>query len=345
MRLPWRPIYYLSTLPFHPMQALLDAIAAMPLPREACRIFHGRGGVHPGCEQWTLDAYPPVWVLTSFAPVADGQLDTIAAALQDRWTQIAPAGEPLNWVFQHRGEALRTEGRTDTRLMAGSVPDPHIVTEQGARYRVHVLKGQNHGLFLDMAEGRRWVRDHMADFRAREAEAGRAVVRGAKVLNLFAYTCAFSVVALQAGARQVVNVDMSHGAIATGQQNHQLNGLTTGASFLAHDIFSTWGKINRTGPYDLVIVDPPSYQKGSFIATKDYARLMRRLPDLLAPGGHALLCLNAPELGTPFLQTQMQELAPELSFVARIANPAAFADVDAERALKVLVYRAPELAD
>lgn len=315
------------------MQALLDAIAAMPLPTDAVRIFHGRGSMHPGCEQWVLDAYQPVFVLTSFAPVTDGELTAIGAALQARWAQIAPDGEPLNWVFQHRGEALRIEGRSETRLMAGAVPDPHVVTEGSARYRVHVLRGQNHGLFLDMAQGRRWVRDF--------AEARRADRYGLKVLNLFAYTCAFSVVALQAGAKHVVNVDMSHGAIAVGQQNHQLNGITTGAAFLPHDIFSSWGKINRSGPYGLVIVDPPSYQKGSFVATKDYARLMRRLPDLLAPGGHALLCLNAPELGLDFLQDQMRELAPELRFVERVANPAAFADADEARALKVLVYAAP----
>jgi 23S rRNA (cytosine1962-C5)-methyltransferase len=136
-----------------------------------------------------------------------------------------------------------------------------------------------------------------------------------------------------------VNLDMSHGALTTGQQNHQLNGILAGASFLAHDIFSSWGKITRSGPYELVIIDPPSYQKGSFVATKDYARLMRRLPDLLVPGGHALLCLNAPELGMAFLQEQMQALVPGLDFVARVANPAAFADVSAERALKVLVYQ------
>jgi 23S rRNA (cytosine1962-C5)-methyltransferase len=92
-------------------------------------------------------------------------------------------------------------------------------------------------------------------------------------------------------------------------------------------------------------VDPPSYQKGSFVASKDYARLMRRLPDLVAPGGHALLCLNAPELGPAFLQDAMRELAPELQFVERVANPAVFADRDEERALKVLVYRAPALRD
>jgi 23S rRNA (cytosine1962-C5)-methyltransferase len=314
------------------MQALLDAIAAMPLPTDAQRIFHGRGGLYPGCEPWTLDVFPPVFVLTSFAPAAEAQLDAVGAALQARWAQLAP-GQALNWVFQHRGEALRLEGRSDTRLMAGGVPEPHVVAEDGARYRVHVLKGQNHGLFLDMAEGRRWVARHVAAHRA-------ATGRGARVLNLFAYTCAFSVAALRAGAAQVVNVDMGRGAIASGQHNHQLNGLAD-ARFLAHDIFSSWGKITRGGPYDLVIADPPSYQKGSFVATKDYARLARRLPDLLAPGGHALLCLNAPELGSAFLQAQVRAEAPGLAFVARVENPPVFADVDGERALKVLVFRAP----
>ncbi|MEG0001844.1 MAG: class I SAM-dependent methyltransferase [Comamonas sp.] len=309
------------------MQALLHAIATMELPTDARRIFHGRGGLHPGCEQWALDAYAPVLLLTSFKPVPEEELAAIGAALEQRWQQIG-AGAPLNWVFQ-----CRHEGRSDTRLMAGSVPEPHVVTENGTRYRVHVLKGQNHGLFLDMAEGRRWVHEHVAAHPERE--------RGLKVLNLFAYTCAFSVVARQAGARQVLNLDMSSGALAIGQQNHQLNEISDGASFLAHDIFKTWGKITRGGPYHLVVVDPPSYQKGSFVATKDYAKLMRRLPELLRPGGHALLCLNAPELGQDFLQSQMQELAPELAFAGRVANPAVFADVSPERSLKVLVYRAP----
>jgi 23S rRNA (cytosine1962-C5)-methyltransferase len=313
------------------MQALLNAIATMALPTDAQRVFHGRGGLHLGCEQWALDAFPPVLLLTSFQAVPEAELATVGAALLARWQQIAP-NEPLNWVFQ-----CRAEGHIETRLMSGSVPEPHVVTEHGARFRVHVLKGQNHGLFLDMAEGRAWVRQWVRDYPPTQPRL--------KVLNLFAYTCAFSVVALQAGAKQVVNLDMSQPALAIGQQNHQLNGISTGASFLAHDIFKTWGKITRGGPYGLVIVDPPSYQKGSFVATKDYARLMRRLPELLAPGGHALLCLNAPELGLAFLQDQMKELAPELNFVQRVANPAVFADVSPERSLKVLAYQLPPLPE
>jgi len=311
------------------LQALLNAIATMALAHDAQRIFHGRGGLHPGCEHLALDAYPPVLVLTSFQPVDDDALATIGTTLALRWALIAP-DQPLNWVYQ-----CRAEGHVETRLMAGAVPDPHTVSEDGTHYKVHVLRGQNHGLFLDMAEGRRWVRQHV------EVHPKTLAF---KVLNLFAYTCAFSVVAMQAGAKQVVNVDMSQGALAIGQQNHRLNGIHAGASFLAHDIFKTWGKITRGGPYDLVILDPPSYQKGSFVATKDYARIIRRLPALLAPDGYALLCLNAPELDTAFQQNHMQEQAPELRFVQRIANPATFADVSPERALKVLLYQAPPIS-
>lgn len=307
-----------------PFQALLDAIAGIDhVPADAQRLFHGRGGLHPGCEPWTLDFYPPAWLLTSFQPVADDDLATVQAALRQRWDAIAP-GQPLNLVFQHRDEV-----RATTRLLAGTVPDPHDVSEQGARFKVHLLKGMNHGLFLDMAEGRRWVRAHVA---ARP---------GAKVLNLFAYTCAFSVVAMQAGAGQVINVDMAGGALSIGKQNHHLNGITQGASFLPHDIFSSWGKITRSGPYELVIMDPPTYQKGSFVAEKDYARLVRRLPDLLAPGGHALLCLNSPKLGPDFLQDLVSAQAPGIDFVERLANPPAFADASPARALKVLVFKAP----
>ena len=305
------------------MQALLQAIASMPLVSQAQRLFHGRGGLHPGSEHWQLDVFAPVFLLTRFGPASEAELECIGAALARRWAEIAP-DQPLTWVYQCRQGA-----QVQSRLMAGSVPEPHVVQEAGARYRVHLLRGQNHGLFLDMAAGRRWVHDYCAQQRG----------QGLRVLNLFAYTCAFSVAALQGGAQQVVNVDMAQGAMAIGQHNHQLNGLQAGASFWVHDIFKSWGKIGRAGPYGLIIVDPPSYQKGSFVATKDYARLLRRLPELLQPEGQVLLCLNAPELDCDFLQQLVQAQAPGLVFAERLVNPVAFADAQPERALKVLRYR------
>ena len=305
------------------MQALFDAIASAVMPTDAQRIFHGRGGRYPGCEAWTLDAFPPVWLVTKFGDATSEEMAALTAALQVRHAQLAPPDTPLNAVLQ-----TRREGRSETTVLAGSVPEPHGVTEDGTKYRVNLQRGQNHGLFLDMAEGRRWVRAH---------------AKGAKVLNLFAYTCAFSVAALEAGAKEVVNIDMAQGALTTGQQNHQLNGLISGAKFLAHDLFSSWGKVTRMGPYDLVIADPPSYQKGSFVAAKDWPRLLRRLPDLLKPGGRALLCLNAPEMPESFLREQLAAEAPTMVMEQRLANPAVFADVSSDRALKVMVASLPPL--
>ncbi len=42
------------------MQALLNAIAQMHNTTDAHRVFHGRGGMYPDCEHWTLDWFAPV---------------------------------------------------------------------------------------------------------------------------------------------------------------------------------------------------------------------------------------------------------------------------------------------
>lgn len=309
------------------MQALLDALPTLQPGRDAERLFHGRGGRHPGSEDWTLDWFPPAFVLTGFVPAPEDQLAAFGQALAARWAQLE-GDRPLCWI--HHCRQVGHAERAAPRLMAGSLPEPHAVGEDGAQFLVHLLRGQNHGLFLDMREGRRWLREAV---RARP---------GARVLNLFAYSCAFSVVALQAGAAEVLNVDMSAGALATGRRNHALNGVDDGrARFLAHDVFNSWGKLTRAGPYELVILDPPMFQKGSFVAEKDYPRLLRRLPTLLAPGGRALLALNSPKLGPAFLHEALAREAPGLECVERLANPAVFADVDEDRSLKVLICASP----
>ncbi|MBL4815786.1 class I SAM-dependent methyltransferase [Shewanella sp.] len=300
------------------MQLFFDELNKMTLGEEVNRLFHGRGGLYPGAEHICLDWYPPVLLLTSFKPLEPDALDKSVELIKQRW-QALKGNEALNLVYQYR-----SGGRTQTDLIEGSVPDKHAVLENGAQYHVHLLKGQNHGLFLDMKNGRQWVREH---------------AQGKKVLNLFSYTCAFSVAALQGGCDSVVNIDMSKGALSIGKQNHLLNGFTAGARFFGHDIFKSWGKLTKLGPYEMIIADPPSNQKGSFVATKDYSRLLKRLPELLTEDGEVLLCLNAPELTIDFLMQQVEEFSPSLEFVEQLANPSIFADISKDKALKVLKYR------
>ncbi|NRB22124.1 class I SAM-dependent methyltransferase [Shewanella sp.] len=300
------------------MQLFFDELNKMTLGEEVNRLFHGRGGLYPAAEHICLDWYPPVLLLTSFKPLEPDALDESVELIKQRW-QALKGNEALNLVYQ-----TRSGGRTQTDLIEGSVPDRHTVLENGAQYHVHLLKGQNHGLFLDMKNGRQWVREH---------------AQGKKVLNLFSYTCAFSVAALQGGCDSVVNIDMSKGALSIGKQNHLVNGFTAGARFFGHDIFKSWGKLTKLGPYEMIIADPPSNQKGSFVATKDYSRLLKRLPELLTEDGEVLLCLNAPELTIDFLVQQVAEFSPSLEFVEQLANPSVFADISKDKALKVLKYR------
>jgi 23S rRNA (cytosine1962-C5)-methyltransferase len=192
-------------------QALLDAIATMTLPLDAQRLFHGRGGLYPGCEPWALDWYPPVLLLTSYQPVSDDELAPIQAALAARWAELMP-DQPLNLVFQHRDEVPRRHP-----LMAVRVPDPHVVTEEGARSRCMCCAARTTACFWTWAKA---AAGCASTWRRRPAPR-----QGYKVLNLFAYTCAFSVVALQAVPARWSMWTWPRGH-ATGQQNHRLNGIT-----------------------------------------------------------------------------------------------------------------------
>jgi 23S rRNA (cytosine1962-C5)-methyltransferase len=315
------------------LKPLLESIAtSTPTGKDTntYRVFHGRGGCFPGCEHLTLDWFRPVWVLTSFqVHLSEAELEIIGRALLNHHGLSGGDGpddqKNLTWVYQCRGQFNAT-----TTLMAGQVPDLHVVKEGSCKYLIQIMgdsRGRRHrGLFLDMANGRQWVQLH---------------AKGKKVLNLFSYTCAFSVAALQGGASEVINIDMAKGAIKVGQRNHELNNITSGARFLMHDIFKSWGKLRKLGPYDIIIVDPPSYQKGSFVAEKDYAKIIRRLPDLLLPTNQSqiLLCLNAPELNVNFLKELVEVEAPQFQFVYQIENPSTFPSINSDRALKVLLYR------
>ncbi|MBY5922176.1 class I SAM-dependent methyltransferase [Ferrimonas balearica] len=283
----------------------------------AQRLFHGRGHCFPGLETLTLDYLPPALLLTQFGPLTASQQHDLQDQLNQWWLDVAGTSPTLVWQN-------RSVSPARTELLSGTLPSPHWVSEGGLEYEITLMKGQNHGLFLDMAEGRQWVREHSD---------------GKRVLNLFAYTCGFSVAARAGGADSVVNLDMSAPSLSQGKRNHARNGLGEGVRYLAHDLFKTFGKLRKLGPYDLVVVDPPSFQQGSFIATKDYPRLLRRLAALMAPEAEALLCLNAPELSLAFLQDQVAEFAPELHFVERLNNPASFPEQNPDKGLKVLRYR------
>ena len=167
----------------------------------------------------------------------------------------------------------------------------------------------------------------------------KEISKDKNVLNLFSYTCAFSVCAISAGASKVVNVDMAKNALTTGRTNHHLNNLDTKkVKFLPYDILKSWSRIKKEGPYDIIIIDPPSFQKGSFAATKDYEKIIKRLDELSASSCTVLACLNAPELDSLFLKEVFATYSRGFKFLKRLENVEDFITNNEEKSLKNLVF-------
>lgn len=89
--------------------------------------------------------------------------------------------------------------------------------------------------------------------------------RDIKVLNLFAYTGCATINASKAGAKEVVHVDASKGMTAIAKENAKLSKVQDNLiRYIVDDVFKFIEKeIRRERKYDAIIMDPPSYGRGS----------------------------------------------------------------------------------
>lgn len=289
--------------------------ASQSLTDEYTRLFHGRGNTYDGYRFLTVDSVDRVLFAVLFD--ADTQEDAIVSRLRDFYTTAA------KW------DALVIQQRylpyAPSTVIEGALPQECYAIENDLKYHINFQNSQNIGFFPDMKIGREFIRDH---------------ARGKNILNLFSYTCAFSVVAIHAGAKHVVNVDMNKNVLSIGRENHRLNALDTkNVEFMPYNILKSWSRIRKSGPYDLIIIDPPSFQKGSFAATSDYEKIIRRLHEFAVQECIVLSALNAPELDCEFIKTLFRDNAPEFQYVERLDNLESFPEIEEERSLKNLVFK------
>ena len=280
----------------------------------ARRLFHGRGHCYSGYEHVVVSWFVPYIHISLYAEVDTAELDRLISALIEARPDIA-------------GVAVQTRnGRsTETQVRYGEVPDEHLVYENGLAYWVQPKRNQNVGIFLDMGHVR---------------EALAPLMPGARVLNLFAYTCAFSVAAIAHGAELVVNNDMNSNVLNVGERNHVANDQDLRrVRMLSHNLFKSWNKIRQSGPYDVVIIDPPTNQRGSFVAEKHYPQVLKQLDRLAAPNARVFACLNSPFLGEDFLQNLMARWCSKCHFVKTLPAHPDFPEAFEGRGLKVLEFR------
>ena len=281
--------------------------------QEFKRLFHGRGGIYEEWKHLTVDSIDTILSVGLY--FLEESEDELLEMLRE-------------FVSSSRYDTLVVQRRyikdSPSEVLIGELSQETFAIENGMKLKLNLLSNQNSYYFPDMKNGRAFVRENAKD---------------KNVLNLFSYTCAFSVAAKLGGAKNVSNIDMSKGALSVGRSNHSLNGIDTrGVSFLPYNILKSFSRIKKKGPYDLIIIDPPTFQKGSFEATKDYQKIIKKLPEIASEECTLLACLNSPELDCDFLTELIKELAPDFKFVERLENPKEFASLDEQRSLKNLVF-------
>lgn len=284
------------------------------LTDEFKRLFHGRGGAYDGWRHLNIDSVG----------------DILSVALYFEEANENELIEMLeNFVKDSHYKTLVIQRRyikgSPSEVIMGELKENIIAVENGMKFKLNLLSNQNSLYFADMKNGRTFVRENSKD---------------KIILNLFSYTCAFSVAAKLGGALSVSNIDMSKNALSIGKANHHLNALDSrGVSYLPYNILKSFSRIKQNGPYDLIIIDPPTSQRGSFEAIKDYEKIIKKLPDIASDECLVLASLNATDLDSTFIKTLMSEYAPEFKFVKRLENPKEFISIDEEKSLKNLVFK------
>lgn len=146
--------------------------------------------------------------------------------------------------------------------------------EHGVKFKINLKDYLDTGLFLDHRKTRQIV--------ASQAE-------GKRVLNLFAYTCSFSVHAAMSGAVYTKSVDMSNTYTAWGRDNFALNGLSEKSNpIVREDCLKFLDQ--ETESYDIIVIDPPTISRSKkmdemFDVQQDYVRLITSALKLLNKGG------------------------------------------------------------
>ena len=282
--------------------------------KEFKRVFHGRGNFYEDFSFLTIDSIDKILFITFFEEIAKEVEEKLLKSLEAIYEEHDFECLVLQRRYLNGGE---------NEVLKGVLPKQTQAIEHGLKYQLN-FSNKNIGYFADMKKGREFI---------------SSICEGKNVLNLFSYTCAFSVSSINAGAKQVVNVDMAKNALNTGRDNHSINGLDLRkVKFLPFNILKSWSKIRKFAPYDIIIIDPPSFQKGSFAATKDYRKIIRKLDELASKECVVLSCLNAPELDSNFIKELFEEEASSFRFIRKIDNLSTFPTDNEERSLKNLVF-------
>jgi 23S rRNA (cytosine1962-C5)-methyltransferase len=249
---------------------------------DALRIVNGAADGFPGL---TIDKFGDRFQMQFFGPELLTSKTEIVEALAALFNPVCVVSK----------ERLSSSGKSlenaPMDVVIGTREDAvGTVREGNACFHVDLLDTINPGLFLDMRHVRLEVEER---FRAMSGESLR-------FLNLFSYTCSFSVHARLGGAAVATNADISGKILDKGRENYALNGLDLrpGEFFRGNAIeYVHWAQ-KKGLRFDGIVLDPPSFARFKGFKFNVREHLMPLVADcatLLNPGGFFMVSSNYSE--------------------------------------------------
>lgn len=259
----------------------------VPDETNAFRLLHGGSDQSPG---WYVEKLGDHLLSLAERPPTGASLQRL-----ERWAADLKAKSVYHQ--HHDREARRTtrEEASPTRVLGAQDVDRFEIKENGVRFEMSFNDGCSQGLFLDQRDNRRrLLRGHVA---AGFPLFPRSPARP-QMLNVFAYTCGFSVCAALAGM-STTSLDLSKKYLDWGRHNFELNDIDPEPhEFIFGDAFDWLKRLAKKGRlFDVIVLDPPTFsqskQSGVFKVDKDFGGLVRLALPLLGAGGVLLSSSNA----------------------------------------------------
>ena len=238
---------------------------------QSLRLINAESDGLPGI---VVERYGDYLVTQLYSAAVTGLRDDLYDALQDELNAKA--------IYEQRrykslgGEAPRQAGAD---LVRGAAAPVEIeVKEDDMTFVVDVTSPLSTGLFADLREGRRAVRQWST---------------GKRVLNLFSYTGAISVYAQAGNAAEVCAIDVAAKAHARARRNFSASGFDPEKpEHIVGDVFTVLARfVERGRTFDMVVLDPPAFASAAarggkpWSAMRDYSELVTAALDVTVPGG------------------------------------------------------------
>lgn len=271
------------------------------------RLIFSESDMLPGI---VCDVFEKVGVLQISTPAFE--------RIKSKLAEIIAKAAGLETVYEKSdGDGRKIEGLSATSgILYGKLTDTKIVSRENDLFFEADLLGQKTGFYADQRDNRRFFGE---------------IARG-EILDICAFSGAFSVYALKNGAEHAILLDISKESEALVRRNMELNSIDSSRyTFIKGDVFELLRKFALDGKkFDSVVLDPPKLVPSNKYLEKG----LRAYKDL---NFNALRLVKKGGIFATFSCSGAVTLAD-------FRNAVAFAAHDAVRELKILrqLHQAPD---